>query len=108
MKEFFIATVALMALATDPVVKDAEEDHEQEITLSDVPEAARIVILEEAGEHPVLEVDEILVEGDKLYEAEWNTEGQEVEITVTADGTIVGREIEDGADRDDAEEGEGD
>jgi len=29
-------------------------------------------------------------------------------VTVTADGTIVGREIEDGADRDDAEEGEGD
>ncbi|HET9887184.1 MAG TPA: hypothetical protein VFR10_06685 [bacterium] len=106
MKEFFTATVALMALSTDPVMKEAEVDNEREIALSDVPEAARVVILEEAGEHPVLEVDEIIVEGDKLYEAEWNTEGHEVEITVTADGTIVGREIEDTADRDEAEEGE--
>lgn len=106
MKEVWIIAGTILSLATGPVVKEAEEEQEREIALSQVPEAARIVILEEAGEHPVLEVDEILVDGEKLYEAEWSTEGHEVEITVTADGTIVGREVEDGGDGGEAEEGE--
>jgi len=110
-KEIFIAAGALFALAAGPVVEkeaqDAEVEQEREISLDEVPEAARIVILEEAGEHQVLEVEEIIVEGEVFFEAEWIAGGKEVEITVTRDGQVAGREVED-IDDEDAGEDEAD
>lgn len=88
------ATLEPDAVATATVEED-EEESEREVTLADVPEAARKVILEEAGENAILEIDEIVVDGRVLYDAEWRVGDQEIEITVTSDGEIVGREIED-------------
>jgi hypothetical protein len=103
-KEFFVAACAMLALAAAPAVKDADEEQEREITLEEVPEAARSAILNEAGENPVSEVDEVVIGEETYFEAEWIVEGREVEIRVTAEGTIVGREIEDEDGDDDDEE----
>ena len=108
MKELIFAAFALVALAGGPpVVKDVEEEQEREISLEEVPEAARFVILREAAEHLVLEVDEVIIAEEIYYEAEWIDEGREVEIRVTPDGTIAGREFEESDDEDGAEDGEG-
>jgi hypothetical protein len=107
-KEIFVAACAMLALAAAPAVKDVEEDQEREITLEEVPEAARSAILNEAGENPVREVDEIVIGEETYFEAEWIAEGREVEIRVTADGTVVGREIEgDGDEEEDEDRAEG-
>lgn len=107
MKEIVLAACVLVALAAEPpVVQEDEEESEREITLKEVPEAARVVILQEAGEHPVLEVDEVVIEGEIYYEAEWIEEDEEVEIRVAPDGTIAGRETEH-SENEDAEESAG-
>ena len=103
-KEFFVAACAMLALAAAPGMKDVEEEQEREITLEEVPEAARSAILNEAGENPVREVDEVVIGEETYFEAEWIVEGREVEIRVTAEGTIVAREIEDEDGEDDEEE----
>jgi len=77
--------------------KEAEEDDEQserETSLDRIPEAARRAILEEAAGHDVLEVDEVVVEGNTFYEAEWIAGELEVEVRVSPEGEIVGRESE--------------
>ena len=89
-------------------MKDVEPEQERELSLEDVPDAARFVILREAAEHFVLEVDEVVVGDEIYYEAEWTDEGREVEIRVRPDGTIAGREIEESDDPDDAEDEEDD
>jgi hypothetical protein len=90
MKRLFVATLALLV----PAIVSSHE-RERAVFLDDVPEPARQAILREAGEHKVLEVDEVTVEGLKYYDAEWREGGKEVEVTVTADGKVVGRESED-------------
>jgi hypothetical protein len=111
-KEFFVAACAILALAATPAKKDVEEEQEHEITLDEVPEAARSAILNEAGENPIREVDEIVIGEETYFEAEWIAEGREVEVRVTADGDVIGREIEDSddeeEDEDRAEAGRGD
>jgi hypothetical protein len=100
-KEFFVAACAILALAATPAKKDVEEEQEHEITLDEVPEAARSAILNEAGENPIREVDEIVIGEETYFEAEW-----------IAEGDVIGREIEDSddeeEDEDRAEAGRGD
>ena len=101
--------LALLTLALptpDAVAGDDDGEVEREITLDQVPEAAREVILAEAGDHPILEVEEVHVNREIFYEAEWIDDGMEVEIVVTPDGEIVGREVEEieTGDQDDDEE----
>ena len=107
MKELIYAAFALVSLAGGPpAMKDVEEEQEREISLEEVPETARFVILREAAEHLILEVDEVVIGEEIYYEAEWTDEGREVEIRVRPDGTIAGREIEDSDDEDDADDAE--
>ena len=107
MKGLLLAAFALVALAAEPpVVQEVEEESEREISLEEIPEAARVVILREAGDHPVVEAEEVVIDGKIYYEAEWIEEDEEVEIRVAPDGTIAGREIEH-SENEDAEEGTG-
>ena len=106
MKELIYAAFALVALAGGPPAMKGVEEQEREISLEEVPEAARFVILREAAEHLILEVDEVVIGEEIYYEAEWTDEGREVEIRVRPDGTIAGREIEESDDEDDEDDEE--
>ena len=88
------------SVTTDKVAQAIEPDDDEKgmieraVELDDIPAAAREVILEEAGDHELQELEEIIVGDRTFYEAEWLSEGMEVEITVTPEGEIVGREVE--------------
>lgn len=88
----------------------AEKVQERQVTLEQVPPAVKATVLNEAGDHPILELEEVRL-GEKIYyEAEWMEGDLEVEIQVAPDGTLLGRLTEepDDEDNNDDEGGEDD
>lgn len=76
---------------------DGEEtvvESERPIRLKDVPVNARRVIEREAGQHSILEINEVSTNGAKSYEADWVVGNDEVSIRVSPDGVVLEREIE--------------
>jgi len=74
--------------------KAHKEEHEKKIRLDQVPEGARKTILRKAEGAEIEEVEVETEEGRTVYEAEWEIEGREVEVTVTAEGEVVAWEKE--------------
>ncbi len=83
---------------------DDEDEDEQEVSIDEVPEAVKATILKEAAGAEIKEVEMEIEDGKTIYEAEVIVDGQEVEIKVAADGTLLGKEVEDEDDEDDDEE----
>ncbi|MBN2312326.1 MAG: PepSY-like domain-containing protein [Sedimentisphaerales bacterium] len=74
---------------------DADDDEEEvEISLDDVPAAVKATMLKEAAGAVIEEVVKETENGKVVYEAEFEADGQEVEIEVSPDGTLLEREIE--------------
>ncbi len=89
-----ISTVSLMAWA--------EDKREEEITLEQVPAAVRATILKEAAGAKITEVERETKNGKTVYEAEFLRDGQEIEVKIAPDGTVLSREVEhEGDDEDD-------
>jgi hypothetical protein len=63
---------------------------ERSVTLDKVPPLVKEALLREAGDHQILEVDEISGPNGLSYEAEWLVDGREVEIRVDSAGRIMG------------------
>lgn len=76
-------------------------DVEREIAVEDLPAPAREAVLLEAGQHPIRDVDEVHRMGTLVYEAEWLDGANQVEVTVTPAGEILGREVEPADEGDD-------
>lgn len=68
---------------------------EEEVSLDQVPAAVKATILKEAKGAAIMEVERETSSGKTFYEAEWRADGKEVEIKVAADGTLLGREVEE-------------
>lgn len=94
-------TVLRQQLADD---EDDDDANEREIAIDQVPAAARATILREAAGNRVREVEVQVRNGHTTYEAEWMQNGQEVEVAVAEDGTLLGRHTE----ADDGDDDEGD
>ena len=93
-------------LMSQKLLRDEDDDggQEREVSLEEVPQAVRKTILREAGDHRVREVEVETRDGRTTYEAEWRTDGGEVEIKVDAEGKLLGRTVGE----DDDEDGEQD
>jgi hypothetical protein len=103
--------VAVVALSV-PLLADADTEHEKEqerqVTLEQLPPPVKTTVLKQAGEHSILELEEVRI-GEKIYyEAEWMEGDLEVEIQIAPDGTLLGRSTEEpddeGNDDDDGED----
>jgi uncharacterized membrane protein YkoI len=79
---------------------DDDED-EQEVSIEQVPAAVKATILEEAQGGTIKEIERETEDGKTIYEAEVIINGEEVEIEVAADGTLLSKEVEDDDDEDD-------
>ena len=77
---------------------DDEDEDEQEVSLNEVPEVVKATILKEADGAEIGEVVKETEDGQIVYEAEFVINGQEVEIEVAADGTLLEKEIENDDD----------
>jgi len=70
------------------------EEHEQKVTLDQVPAAVKATILKEAGGAKIREIEKE-TKGDRtIYEAEFVKDGKEIEIKVAPDGTLLKRKVE--------------
>jgi hypothetical protein len=97
----------LLTLLLLPLHASAEDEDEQgverSVTLEELPPAVKATILKEAGTHKVRDIEEITLPDRVFYEAEWKVDGQEIEIKVAPDGTLLRSDAEDD-DGDDEED----
>ena len=77
---------------------DDEDEIEEKVSLDDVPEAVKATMLKEAAGAEIEEVVKETEDGQVVYEAEFEADGQEIEIEVATDGTLLEREIDDDDD----------
>jgi len=80
---------------------DEDEDDEELVSIDQVPAAVKATILKEAQGGTIKEIERENEDGRIIYEAEVIIDGQEVEIEVAADGTLLSKEVEDDDDEDD-------
>lgn len=88
------------AIATKQVL-----DSEKALTIDQVPAAVKATILAQANGATIQEIEMETKDGKTVYEAEVIINGQEVDIVVAPDGTLIGKETEDNDDGDDEEGG---
>ena len=89
-----LSVVGLSVVSMVAFVAWAGGEHEEEIALDAMPEAARAALLELAGGAMITEAECEQEHGALVYEAEWVADGIEHEAAVTADGALVEMEEE--------------
>ncbi len=95
-------SVGLMAVAglalciVGAVAVNQTSEQEQEVSIEQVPAAVKATILAQGG--TIEEIEAETENGQTVYEAELIIDGQEVEIEVAADGTLLSRKVDDDDD----------
>ncbi len=80
--------------------RDDEDDHEQELALSDVPQAVKDAALAAVPGLQMTEAETELENGVRTYCIEGSADGKEYEIEISADGRVLEVETEDEEDDD--------
>lgn len=75
-------------LGVEPEDEDGDEQ-EEEISLDQMPPAARRAVMQYAGSHQIAKTTRERGDGITFFEAEWIVDGREHEAKVTADGALV-------------------
>ena len=80
-----------IALSPDGTVlgRKVEDDDDDDLTLDQLPVAARAALLKLAGSNRITEVEREREHGVMVYEAEWTAGGTAHEAAVLADGTLL-------------------
>jgi hypothetical protein len=85
-----VASFTVHAMSAGPARSDeGRETSSRDVTLDEIPEAARKALLGHAGEHRIRELEEKVVDGRTLYEIELRIDGEETEVVVAPDGELV-------------------
>lgn len=101
-----LIAVVCLALCIGAVATRQAINGETEVSIDKVPAAARATIEAEAKGGTIEEIEMETENGQTVYEADVIIDGQEVDIQVAPDGTLLGKETED--DEDDDDEGDED
>ena len=80
---------------------DDDGEEEEELTIEQVPAVVKATILAEAAGATVKEIEREFKNGQTVYEAEWMVNGQEIEIKVAPDGTLLKKKVEEEDDDED-------
>ena len=99
-----LMVVAGIALCIAAVATTLTEQAEKKISIGELPEAAKTTILSEAKAGTIQELETEIEDGRTIYEAEVTIDGQETDIKVADDGTLLGKEVEDADDEKDADD----
>ena len=97
----FLPLIGLGVVSTLAFASWAAQEGEERVTLDQVPAAVKATILEEAAGAKITEIERETKNGKTVYEAEFLLNGQEIEIKVAPDGTLLSREAEDEGDDED-------
>ncbi len=85
--------------------EDDDDEDEEQLSIDEVPAAVKTTILSQVQGGTVKEIEREDENGRIIYEAELLIDGQEIGIKVSADGTLLGKEVDDDdEDDDDAED----
>jgi hypothetical protein len=84
-----LAASTALLIASPACTEEGHETSSRDVSLDEIPEAARKTVLEQAGEHRIRELEEKVVDGKAVYEAELWIDGKEVEVVVAPDGKVV-------------------
>lgn len=79
----------------------ADRTDEEDVTLDQVPAAVKATILKESAGGRITEIERETTNGKTVYEAEFILNGDEIEIKIALDGTLLGREVEEEDDDED-------
>ena len=101
-----VLVIAGVVVGIGAVATQRMTNEDIEVSIDAVPAAVRVTILAEAQGNAIEEIEVETENGVTVYEAEVVIDSQETDILVAADGTLLGREIEDEdeAGEDDEEE----
>jgi len=91
--------LGVLSLAT--AIGWAGDEHEEAVTLDQVPPAVKATILTESAGGRITEIERETKNGTTVYEAEFLRDGKEIEIKIASDGTLLGRDVEAEHDDDD-------
>ena len=83
-----------------------KEEDEQKVTLDQTPSAVQETIKRETAGGSIQEIEKETEDGKTVFEAEFNKDGKEFELTVAEDGKVLGVEEEGKNDDDDEDEDE--
>jgi uncharacterized membrane protein YkoI len=103
-KLIVVIVVAGLALCIGAVATKQIAEQEQEVSIDQVPEAVKATILAEAKGGTIQEIEMETENGQTVYEAEVIIDGQETDIEVAANGTLLGKEAENDDDEGDDED----
>ncbi len=90
-----VAACAGLALSIG-VLAGRHFDREQTVSLDQIPAAAKATLLAQGGTLGEIEVE--TAAGKSVYEADITVDGQEMEVKVASDGTLISRNAEDEED----------
>jgi uncharacterized membrane protein YkoI len=110
-KELIVSPVGKILMKKHEAKEDEDDDgddgeHEEDLTMDQVPAAVKATIQAEAKGATIKEIERETENGQTVYEAEWVEGGQEVEIKIAPDGKLLKRKVEQ-EDEDDDDDAEG-
>lgn len=96
-----LSLIGLGVVGTLTFAAWAAQEHEEQVTLDQVPAAVKATILKESAGGKITEIERETKNGKTVYEAEFLLNGKEIEVKIAPDGTLLGREVEDEGDDED-------
>ena len=100
-RAMWLPLIGLSVVGTVTLVAWAGDEQEEKVTLEQVPAAVKATMLKEPGGGKITEIEREMKNGKTVYEAEFILNGDEIEIKVAPDGTLLGREVEQEDDDED-------
>ena len=79
-------------------------DHEQELSIQQIPAPVQATVLAQANVGSIGEIEQETENGRTIYEADITIEGQQIEIKVAPDGTLLARNAEDAENQEDEQD----
>ena len=101
MKEIIaVLSIAVITSLACPALLSAEEENEQTVQLSDLPAAVQTTIKDKAGTDAIEKIEKKMEDGEIVYEAVVNRNGEEWGIEVNEQGKFL-KEYEESKEKED-------
>jgi uncharacterized membrane protein YkoI len=96
MKEIAVALLLGFLIVDAPIRSAGAKEKEETVTLADVPPAVRTAIETESRGGELKKIERVTKKKKVVYELELLKGGQELEVVIAEDGTVLKRKIEKG------------
>jgi hypothetical protein len=95
-----VLSIAVITSLACPALLSAEEENEQTVQLSDLPAAVQTTIKDKAGTDAIEKIEKKMEDGEIVYEAVVNRNGEEWGIEVNEQGKFL-KEYEESKENED-------